>query len=165
MAWGLLIFAVIIIVSGITFIARDMESITPPAAPLPLDKTINAGEQFMLYRNAVIAYAIDHSSTPSLRDLQSYLAKNNLNTLPINAQNIVVQNGTNIIVCVWMPAPGGTLSQLENQFGNDMTIGLVNATNWPQPGPYNVTPQITAGCLGASKPKIGDIFSVVEIGN
>lgn len=169
MAWGLLMLVVLMVVSGITYIARDMASITPPAAPLPLDDNISAGQQFIIYRDAVIAYVIQNNDTTldtvPIGGLQPYLANNSFSTLPANAQNVIVQNGTNITVCVWMPAPGGTFTQLEKQIGNDMTIGLVNASNWVQAGPHGVTSPIPAGCLSASKPVTGDIFSVVQIGN
>ena len=169
MAWGLLIFVVLIVIAGITSIARDMASITPPAAPLPLNASISAGQQFMLYRNAVIAYATDNNitalTTAPLGALQPYLANNSFGTLPENAQNVIVPNKTNITICVWMPAPGGTFSQLEQQLGNDMTIGLVTRRgSWSQPGPYGVTSPIPSACL-QNEPATGDLLSVVEIGN
>lgn len=169
MAWGLLMFVILVIITSVSVIARDMASIPSPAAPLPLGENISAGQQFILYRNAVIAYVVSNNSiargTAPLSALQPYLAHNRLGTLPTTAQNVIVQNGTNITVCVWMPAPAGTFSQLEKQLGNDMTIGLVNhTTNWSQAGPDGVTSPIPEECLGASQPAPGDIFSVVEIG-
>ena len=169
MAWGLLMFVLLMVIGGITYIARDMASITPPAAPLSLGENISAGQQFIIYRDAVVAYVIHNNDTAlntvPTSGLQPYLANNSFGTLPANTQNVIVQNGTNITVCIWMPAPGGTLSQLEKQIGHDMTIGLVNASNWTQAGPHGVTSPIPAGCLSTSKPVTGDIFSVVKIGN
>lgn len=157
MVFALLPFLLLFFILGFTAVERDLASITPPAAPAEASPTIAAGQVFMTYRNAVMAYAEQlmatgsqyYSGPVSVGSLN--LSPALINALPAGAMAEVISNavtslsginGTNSMygpgytVCVWMPVPPGTVAQTVARLGGDLTIGTVtSAVSWVQAAP------------------------------
>lgn len=178
MVFALLPFLLLFFILGFTAIERDLASITPPAAPSEASPTIAAGQAFMTYRNAVMAYAEQLMAQEKATGSQQFsgvvdpnalnLPSSIINALPAGATAVVVGNissslsgiyGTNspiyglgYTVCVWMPVPAGTVAQTAARLGGDLTIGTVTGTSsWVQAatgGPGGPQQIIPYWCVG-----------------
>lgn len=191
MIWAFLPLLVFVLIFGFTGIERDQMSISPPAAPTPINLAAasQSAQEFILYRNAVTAYAASHFNTgsypaspasPSALGLSSAVAS----ALPADAFYILAypaKSGTitpsdqasanrGYYVCVWMKVPVGTITQTVDQLGGDLTIGTVVANdNWLQAGPNGQVLPIPPTCLAGMDlstgmpvtPPVGDMISVV----
>lgn len=171
------------LILGFTAIERDLASIPPPALPSQTGATNVIGQQFMLYHNAVMAYAQSLLDTGKQYDWGPVLASAlpSTITVPTGALAAIVSNnsvisgisstnnlyGTGYVVCVWMPAPAGTAVITAREFGQDRTIGTVAAggTTWMPAvtsGSNSTAQSIPASCTTVleSVPQQGDIISV-----
>lgn len=155
MVWALLPLLLISFIMGFTAIERDLASVNPPAAPSEVNAATAAGQEFMLYRNAVMTYVQQKELAP-YNAVQNFvvsqsllhLTQAELNALPSGAIAVAVANqtpstsslygtqsvyGPGYTICVWMPVPAGTVEQTVAQLGGDLTIGTVMTTStWVQ---------------------------------
>lgn len=175
MLWALLPMLFFLFIFGFTAIERDMETITPPAAPFGLNQASEAAQDFMIYRNAVINYAQQQLSTQGkilaesipYNALASYLLPSGIRTLPTGAQAIIAPQANGLSgynICIWMPAPAGTIGQAMKQSDGDLTIGTVkNNGYWFQTAPGGSLQQIPCSLSGVNQPSSGYIISVVGL--
>lgn len=174
MVWALLPLLFFSFILGIIAIERDLASITPPAVPQTASVD-TAGQEFMAYRNAVIAYAegrfterfnsvppvpvsanaltFQTTGLPSsfLSDLSADGASNII-AAPVAANYMspspqMVNDG--YYVCVWMNVPAAEISRTVSELGGDLTIGTVlpGGTTWQQAGPQGQVLPIPTICL------------------
>lgn len=190
MVWALLPLLFFSFILGIIAIERDLASIKPPAAPETVSAD-TAGQEFMAYRNAVIAYAearftqqfnsvppnpipvsdltFQTAGLPSsfLSDLSADGASNIIgNPEPVNGVSPTPQMAANgYYVCVWMKVPAAEISQTVNELGGDLTIGTVlsSRTTWRQAGPHGQILPIPEVCLMGEDP--GSKLSGLSYGN
>lgn len=162
--WGYVSLAIVAMAAGIMAILRVTAAVTPAAPTLPAARS--AGQDLLIYRNAVLAYA---EVNPNLGMFADYPVPNSLLTYPagVSSSDIPPQAGNLItpgpngarIIYAWMPAPRGAVSQTTSALGGDLTIGRIEGPGW-------VTPAL--GAMGSipspSTMPTGDIISVIEIG-
>ena len=186
MMLALLPLLFIALILGFTAIEQDFASIPPPALPSQTGPTNVTGQQFMLYHNAVMAYAqslLDEGE----QNYSSFVPANALPptiTVPAGASAVVVSNsptifgisgtnsfyGSGYVICVWMPAPAGTALITASEFGQDRTIGTVAAggTTWVPAvttGSNSTVQSIPLNCIDQMvSPQQGDIISVSGLG-
>lgn len=174
MLWALLPFFFIALIFGFTAVERDLASVKPQAAPLVLGAATSTGQEFVMYRQAIITYV---QAYPQQLNgvVPMSLPSGAANALPTTAIAVVVpnQNPPNngkfkYMTCVWMPAPAGTVGRVVNQLGGDLTIGIVVTNNdWAQAGMGGTVLAIPPGCLAsagtASAPSPGYIISVFSV--
>ena len=186
MVWALLPLLLLTFIFGFTAIERDLAEKPVPAAPLQPSAASAAAQEFMAYRNAIISYVKQMPVQQS--GVSAPLSALGLPADPLltNAGNMLVapiQTGASVptsssipaqtgyYICAWMKAPAGTVGQLVNQLGGDLTVGtvLANGTSWMQAGPGGQVLPIPTTCyfnpytlqMGIIPP--GDVISVVGI--
>lgn len=188
MVLALLPLLFIAFILGFTAIEQDISSTLPPAAPLQMNAPNAAGQEFMLYHNAIITYAQQSLGAQNQPQPISQITLQNAVAAPVGAVAVITPNASPITsanldtsslygpgysVCVWMPAPAGTAAMLMNQIGQDLTIGTVAAggTTWipaVTAGSNSTAQPIPSGCLNpgypVAQPQQGDIISVSGVG-
>lgn len=185
MMLALLPLLFIALIFGFTAIERDTASIPPPAVPSKAITTNAAGQQFMLYRDAVMAYAQQSLGTQNNSQPVLPTALQGAVAAPRGAVAVIVGNmtastlgtssayGPGYIVCVWMKAPAGTAAITANQDEQDRTIGTVEVggTTWAPAvtaGSNAPTQTIPSGCLKpgypVTQPQQGNIISISGVG-
>lgn len=162
MMWAILSVMIVASFIGIGAIERN-EALNPPAAS-PAPAALATGQDFMIYRNAVVAYAETNPSIgtggnanvqPQSLTLPPGVA---LSNLPAGLGNLITPgpNGSRVIY-VWGAAPAGAVAQTVMQFGGDLSIGRAEGAAWVTPGVGKM------GMLPAGIPS-GDMISVVQLG-
>lgn len=177
MVWALLPLLFFSFILGIIAIERDLASIKPPAAPETVSAD-TAGQEFMAYRNAVIAYAETKMGSDSypytpVQTNSLGLSPSVLSALPADASNMIAypvqEPSANIIpsaqaaadygyyVCVWMKVPAAEISRTVSELGGDLTIGTVlkGGDSWRQAGPQGQVLTIPDTCLSGVKLNTG----------
>lgn len=149
---------------GSTATERNVASDIPAAPSAPAAKA--TGQEFMMYRNAVLAYA---EANPSLGASGNYPIDNNALeypggvsalSLPNGAANLITPgpNGSRIIY-VWMPAQAGAVAQTVEELGGDLSIGRIRGATWSTPALGTMGTIPSPGQMPS-----GDMISVVELG-
>ncbi|GAN80385.1 type IV pilus biogenesis protein PilM [Acidocella aminolytica] len=162
MMWAILSVMIVLSFIGIGAIDRVQSLNVPAASSQPA--ALATGQDFMIYRNAVLAYAEENASVgtggnanvlPQFLVLPAGVAVSNL---PAGIGNLITPgpNGSRIVY-TWAPAPTGTVAETVMQFGGDVSIGRAEGTVWDTPA-YG-----TMGTLPAGIPS-GDMISVVQLG-
>lgn len=205
MVWALLPLLLLAFIFGFTAIERDLATKAVPAAPSQGSVANAAAQEFMVYRNAVVNYVgqqlVPNQSgktggeiSPAMLVQYQYLSQAESDALPAGAEAVYVlnnpaesgiygvattANAPGFFVCVWMPAPSGTvglvMDQLFKWYGGDLTLGLVvdNNGNWRQVGAGGKTQLVPSSCISYAAvsgktprptPSVGDVISVVGLG-
>ncbi len=162
MMWAILSVMIVVSFIGIGAIERG-QALNPPAAS-PVPAALATGQDFMIYRNAVLAYAEANPNIgaggnanvlPQMLTLPFGVTMSNL---PVTLANLITPgpNGSRVVY-VWGAAPAGAVAQTVMQFGGDLSIGRAVGAAWVTPGDG------TMGGLPAGIPS-GDMVSVVELG-
>lgn len=171
MLWALLPFLFLAVILGFTAVARDLAVVTPPAAPFQVNAVNAAAQIFIMYRDAVMAYAEQNPSitggvAPGNPPLN--LSGSAITALQAaHANALIGQNDTTgHDVCVWMQAPAGTVGQVVSQLDGDLTIGTVLAggVSWMQVGYGGTSQSIPESCEQGNPLQKNDIISVVGLG-
>lgn len=162
MMWAILPIIIVLSFIGIGAIERG-QALHPPAAP-PAPEALAIGQDFMIYRNAVLSYVEANPGVGAsgnvnvLPQMLTLPPGVTTSSLPVGLGNLVTpgSNGARLIY-VWGSAPAGTVAQTVMQFGGDVSIGRAEGAVWVTPGGG------TMGALPTGVPA-GDMISVVQLG-
>lgn len=162
MMWAILSVVIVMSFIGIGAIDRGLAPNPPAAAPQPA--ALATGQDFMIYRNAVLAYAeanVGVGAGGNANVLPQFLTLPpgvTLSNLPTGIGNLITPgpNGSRVVY-TWSPAPNGAVAATVMQFGGDLSIGRAEGTVWETPGAG------TMGTLPGGIPD-GDMISVVQLG-
>lgn len=162
--WAVLSAVLVMAFIGIAAIEHDQSTATPAANVAPA--TTSIGQDFMMYRNAVVAYAETNASAGASGNFSVAAASMTFppglssEDVPAGADNLITPGaGGARIVYVWAPAPSGTVAQTVAAMDGDLSIGRITGANWSTP---------SLGTMGAipepgAMPS-GDMISVVQLG-